>query len=85
MTLETQQQQGLNIKERENHFLAGYDDGQRDKQNKTGRPVSNESADYGAGYVAGKYGKLLGVKVKTLNEALDIQTLNIWTKQQTKG
>jgi hypothetical protein len=72
----------ISMKERENHFLAGYDDGARDKREKTGRPLSEESADYGAGYVAGKYEKLLGFKVSTLNEALDIQTLNIWTKQQ---
>jgi hypothetical protein len=70
------------MKERENHFLAGYDDGARDKREKTGRSLSEEFADYGAGYVAGKYGQLLGFKVSTLNEALDIQTLNIWTKQQ---
>lgn len=66
------------IVERENRFLIGYEDGLRDKREKTGRALCIEPADYGAGYVAAKYNQLLGFHVSNINEALDIQISQIW-------
>ena len=66
------------LSERENRFMIGYEDGLRDKREKTGRALGGEDSDYGAGYISAKYNQLLGFRVENVNEALDIQISQIW-------
>lgn len=68
----------------ENRFVAGYADGREDRLAQTGRAISQDPTDYQAGYVAGKYQKLLGRKVRTLDEALEVQISEIWHGQEVK-
>lgn len=67
----------------ENRFVCGYNDGCDDRLAQSGRAIAHEPRDYQSGYVAGKYQKLLGRKVRTLAQALEAQNEILQKASQT--